>query len=64
MERTYVSDLKQGKSVLLKGWIHEIRDLQKIKFLLLRDFTGIVQCVIKNPEISISNLTLETVVEI
>src|SRR3990172_5858218 len=64
MERTYVKDLKHGKNALLKGWVHEIRDLQKVKFLLLRDFSGIVQCVIKNPKISISNLTLETVVEI
>ena len=64
MKRSYVSDLKSGEEVLIKGWVHEVRDLQKIKFILLRDFSGIVQCVIKNPKISISNLTLETVVEL
>ena len=64
MERTYIQDLKSGKNVLLKGWVHEIRDLQKVKFLLLRDMTGMVQCVIKNPAISIANLTLETVIEL
>ncbi|NCO11259.1 aspartate--tRNA(Asn) ligase [Candidatus Pacearchaeota archaeon CG_4_9_14_0_2_um_filter_39_13] len=46
MERTLVRDIKVGKPVLLKGWVHEIRSLSKLKFLLLRDYTGIVQCVV------------------
>ena len=45
MERTYVKDVKQGKSVLLQGWVHEIRELGKVRFLILRDMTGIVQVV-------------------
>jgi len=66
MERTYVKGLKAGKSVLLKGWVYEIRDLAKLKFLLLRDFTGIVQCVVRDEKIikNISELTLESVIEI
>ena len=66
MKRVYVSDLKAGKSAFLQGWIYEIRDLAKLKFLLLRDFSGIVQCVVKNKSIiqKISDLTLESVVEI
>jgi aspartyl-tRNA synthetase len=63
MERTYVSDLKSGKSVLLKGWVHEVRDLAKLKFLLLRESSGVVQCVLKGKKIP-SDLTLESVVEI
>src|SRR3989344_5240047 len=48
MERTKISQLKEklGKKVLLKGWVHEIRDQSKIKFILLRDNSGIVQLVI------------------
>ncbi|PIU76090.1 aspartate--tRNA(Asn) ligase [Candidatus Pacearchaeota archaeon CG06_land_8_20_14_3_00_35_12] len=43
-ERTYVSETKKaGEKVLLKGWIHDVRDIGKIKFLLLRDVTGIIQ---------------------
>jgi aspartyl-tRNA synthetase len=66
MERTYVSDLTDGKKVLLKGWVHEIRDLAKLKFILLRDYTGIVQCVLKSADLidKTSNLTLESAVEI
>ncbi len=66
MKRSYVSDIKAGESVFLKGWIHEIRGLSKMKFLLLRDSSGLVQCVVKDkkPMEEVSNLTLESVVEI
>ncbi len=66
MERTYVKDVKEGKEVLLKGWVYELRDVSKLKFLVLRDYTGMVQCLIKEPKPAkiFSQLTLETVVEI
>ena len=66
MKREYVKDIKVGKKVLLKGWVYEIRDLAKLKFLLLRDSSGIVQCIIKDKELmnKISELSLESVVEV
>ena len=65
MERTYIKNLKPGKNVFLKGWIYEIRELAKMKFLLLRDSSGFVQCVIKGELVSKAfDLTLESVVEI
>jgi nondiscriminating aspartyl-tRNA synthetase len=66
MERNYVSDLKEGENVLLKGWAYEIRDLNKLAFVSLRDMTGIVQCVLKGEELmkKVKDLTLETAVEI
>lgn len=48
MKRTYVNELNKemdGKKVLLKGWASDVRDLSKIKFLLLRDITGKVQTI-------------------
>ena len=45
MNRTYVNEIKQsldGKQVLLNGWVHEIRDQSKIKFLLLRILSIII----------------------
>lgn len=60
-----VSDLKVGKEVLLKGWIYEIRNLAKLSFILLRDRTGIVQCVVQGGLMSnMADLSLESVVEI
>ena len=64
--RTFVNEIKAGKDVELLGWVHEIRDLAKIKFVLLRDYTGIVQCFTKNEKLfkKISELTLESIVKI
>jgi nondiscriminating aspartyl-tRNA synthetase len=65
MERTLVEEIKTGKEVLLKGWVYEIRALAKLGFILLRDRTGIVQCVIQGEVMKkLSELTLESVVEI
>lgn len=45
--RVYISDLKAhvGQTVTLNGWVYNHRSSGKIKFLLLRDGTGICQCV-------------------
>lgn len=34
-----------GKELTLKGWVYSLRSSGKIKFLILRDGTGICQCV-------------------
>ena len=41
--RTYIKDIKPGKKLVLQGWVQDIRDLGAIKFILLRDITGVVQ---------------------
>ena len=65
MERVYVKDIRAGDEVFLKGWVYEIRDLAKLKFILLRDMTGIVQCVVKGKLMEkIKSLSLESVVAI
>lgn len=45
--RTSISDLKAhvGQTVELRGWVYNFRSSGKIKFLLLRDGSGICQCV-------------------
>lgn len=47
MSRSYVEDLHKqiGKEVLLQGWLYNKRSSGKVRFLLLRDGTGVVQCV-------------------
>lgn len=63
MERNHISELKAGKDTLVRGWVYEVRNLSNMAFLLVRDFTGIVQCVVKKKEL-VENLSLESVVEI
>jgi aspartyl-tRNA synthetase len=67
MLRTHVaSELKPGKDVRIAGWVQDTRDQSKIKFILLRDMTGVVQCIIKDQNLfkKFSGLTPESVISI
>ncbi|PDH23896.1 MAG: asparagine--tRNA ligase, partial [Marine Group II euryarchaeote MED-G36] len=52
---TWIGDVRagkyDGKEVELKGWIHRSRGSNKIRFVVLRDSTGTVQCVIKRDSV-------------
>ncbi|MBN1896382.1 MAG: asparagine--tRNA ligase [Candidatus Aenigmarchaeota archaeon] len=50
MERTVIADIGKmsGKNVLLKGWIYRTRSGKNISFVVLRDYSGTVQCVVKD----------------
>ncbi|MEM4230295.1 MAG: aspartate--tRNA(Asn) ligase [Candidatus Pacearchaeota archaeon] len=55
MERSYIEKILESKKeekVLVKGWVHDTRDLGKIKFLVLRDMTGRIQ--VTAPELKVS----------
>ena len=41
--RTYTADAEPGETVTVAGWVHEVRDLGGIAFLILRDTTGKIQ---------------------
>ncbi len=59
MTKYYIEELSkyEGQEVEIKGWVYNKRSSGKIKFLLVRDGTGIVQCVI------VKNLVPEEVFE-
>ncbi|HLN63133.1 MAG TPA: aspartate--tRNA(Asn) ligase [Symbiobacteriaceae bacterium] len=38
-----------GQTVTLKGWVHNLRHMGNLAFLLLRDRSGMVQCVLEGP---------------
>ena len=65
MKRKLVSELNNyiNNRVNIQGWICKIRKLKNISFLILRDRSGSVQCIVDN-NINISNLKLEAVVSI
>lgn len=72
MKRTLINELEDNldREVLLKGWVQDVRNLNKIKFLILRDRTGDMQTIAlkgKTEEASftaIGGITNESVVEI
>ncbi len=49
MLRTYfieeLTDSLNNKEVVLSGWVHEVRELGNITFLILRDKTGLIQII-------------------
>ena len=42
-DRTYAADAEPGTDATVAGWVHEIRDLGGIAFLILRDASGKIQ---------------------
>ena len=50
----YVSSLGEhvGEEVTLKGWLYNKRSKGKLHFLLVRDGTGVVQCVVSKSDVS------------
>jgi aspartyl-tRNA synthetase len=54
MRTHFVSELNsglEGKEVILAGWVHEVRELGNMTFILLRDTSGIVQVIGKKGDI-------------
>jgi nondiscriminating aspartyl-tRNA synthetase len=60
-----INELKDyiDEQVLIKGWIHRVRKLSKVAFIVLRDRSGIIQCVIDPKNIDIKDIKNESVVE-
>ena len=42
-DRTYTAEAEPGQTATVAGWVHEIRDLGGIAFLILRDTSGRIQ---------------------
>ena len=58
----WISDIQDGtydnSEVEIKGWIHRFRGSNKIWFMVVRDSTGIIQCVIKKEIVGEKNFNL------
>ena len=54
MARIYIEDLAKhtGTEVTISGWIYNKRSSGKIRFLVIRDGTGILQCVMVKQNLS------------
>src|SRR5687767_7710757 len=51
MERIWTTDLPAhaGQRVRLAGWLHRLRQLSHVSFLVLRDARGLAQVVVDDP---------------
>ncbi|WP_040213337.1 aspartate--tRNA(Asn) ligase [Clostridium polynesiense] len=66
MKRILINDLESyiGEKILIKGWVHRIRKLSRVSFLIIRDRTGFVQVIFDNDSFNIKNIKNEAVVSI
>ena len=55
MKSVWIGDVLDGsldnKEVHLKGWVHRSRGSKAIRFVVLRDSTGTLQCVVKRDKV-------------
>jgi len=61
MTKRFLSDISDvdGKEVTFDGWVYNTRSIGKIWFLILRDGTGMTQCVVSSDETSSNVFNLE-----
>lgn len=66
MKRILVNVLNNyiNENICIQGWIYKVRKLKSITFLILRDRSGMVQCVLDNNKFNIAKLTNESVISI
>src|SRR4030042_2652447 len=51
--KTYISQLKDFvvQEVTLAGWVYQARSSGKVQFIILRDGTGLCQCVVEKGKV-------------
>src|SRR5262245_57125015 len=67
LERILTSQLAQhvGQRVLLKGWLHRLRKMGEVNFLVVRDRSGVAQAVLSPESIEpLKGLQSETVLSL
>ena len=72
MQQSYIKDFRdnQDQTVLIKGWVYNLRSSGAIAFLQVRDGSGFAQAVAVKDQLSseiwvqVEKLTLESSVEI
>ena len=67
MKRKLINELKNyvGEKICIQGWIYKVRRLKSITFVIIRDRSGLVQCVMdNNNDFNLLDINIESVVSI
>lgn len=66
MKRRLIIELNGfiDKKVCVQGWVYKFRRLKFITFIIIRDRSGLVQCIVDNNKFNISEIGIESVVSI
>lgn len=66
MKRKLIRELNGfiDKKVCVQGWVLKLRRLKFITFVIIRDRSGLVQCIVDNNKFDISKIGIESVVSI
>lgn len=66
MKRTMITSLqaKENQVVKVSGWVHRIRKLKSVVFVILRDRSGLVQLIMSPESFKKTSLKLEAVIEV
>ena len=66
IQRSWISDLGGliDQEVVIKGWVHRLRALANSTFVLVKDCTGLVQCVGATGETADVRLSLDDAIEV
>jgi nondiscriminating aspartyl-tRNA synthetase len=68
MQRILSTDVpaRTGRTVLIAGWVHRVRRLKTVAFLIVRDASGFIQVVVTDPAVraQLDAITEESVIEV
>src|SRR5207249_3703246 len=68
VERIWTTELshRAGERVCLRGWLHRLRRMSRVSFLVLRDAKGLAQVVVDDPDLfaTLAGLHHESVLEV
>ena len=61
MKRKLINELKNyvGEKICIQGWIYKVRRLKSITFVIIRDRSGLVQCVMDNNDFNLLDINIE-----
>ncbi len=66
MDRILIKNINnfKNKQIKIEGWVYRIRKLKKITFLVIKDRSGLIQCIFDNEIKDLSTIKIESVISV